>query len=883
MVMEDAASARVNFPIDQDEQARQRKPEYLLAQDVFALLKQHVVHACERVKTVNNESDVDESRTHDAILINGKRGAGKSVILINLQLYLNQDHNLAKELLILKPIDPTLLERNDSLFLNIVVASVINDEHVKSAMRSNNSTVDEFHERLERLGNAFEGVERQREQFGMEKLRTYMGSIGLRNQIHHFFGAVLRMTNRKLIVMPIDDVDVALHFSFDQIEIVRRYLVTPYVLPIISGDLDLYHEIIWRNFHGRMTSESKISSYEARKNSEQLSLEYLRKVIPLPRRIELPELTFYLKDPAIFLSKTNMRNEDVPLLRFPIFKFWLDVLFNDRLNGVGGSYFPIPLNSIRDFSQLVTYVAKELPDLEYFLRNFSSRMEIKKAVTIFGQASGKFYIEAQFSDAETNKIKGKIRRIGNTEINEMRVFIEKWQDLLGGFFSKHSGGKAAALIFDANQHFRKVKNKKENVISVLKTDLFRPQKHDSFPSIMKFSSIKCDWDIYLQGKLPESWMRNIPKCFILPYPLPENGRPIVPKKLREYHEKIKDNNLSANVEFLIALMTYRSFRKGDTRGGMLFNGRLFELVILTLVADVNEEDIFNIINNPPFYSSANLIAQDAKSLGKYDGIVNSSNAVSSEIQEAIKKLVEKINEWRARNENALSGVPNSWFIYKLAKKFFSQISMYENDENKIESVGNAGENHKNEVKKIAFCALQSFYYLWSYVGALEKGRIFNFNKVIGYRNINSVNGFKNNQMYKQNIESFFSIENNYFILSMAYTYLLKDHPLMELFKKIYDEIPKDVDDEFNDNLNEFLRKIKNELKIEIDEKYLLDMSLLELQGNINKFNEKLKSSAMYPDLTLESLPTKMPARSIIGKLRKMVMRRDELRNSKNKP
>ncbi|VEC02138.1 Uncharacterised protein [Klebsiella pneumoniae] len=55
-------------------------------------------------------------------------------MLVNLKEYLQQDHkDLLHDIHILKPVDPTLLEDNESLFLHIIVAALLSDKAIKLA------------------------------------------------------------------------------------------------------------------------------------------------------------------------------------------------------------------------------------------------------------------------------------------------------------------------------------------------------------------------------------------------------------------------------------------------------------------------------------------------------------------------------------------------------------------------------------------------------------------------------------------------------------------------------------------------------------------------------------------------------------------------------
>lgn len=50
------------------------------------------------------------------------------------------------------------------------------------------------------------------------------------------------------LVVLIDDVDMAFDKGFDVLEVVRKYLASPFLIPIVAGDMKLYKEIIETQF-----------------------------------------------------------------------------------------------------------------------------------------------------------------------------------------------------------------------------------------------------------------------------------------------------------------------------------------------------------------------------------------------------------------------------------------------------------------------------------------------------------------------------------------------------------------------------------------------------------------------------------------------------------
>ncbi|MBW4227545.1 hypothetical protein JW320_24425, partial [Enterobacter roggenkampii] len=285
----------IYIPLDSGESAVLKDPDTLLPRKIYEQLAQFIEKAVKDVDEVpKNSESFNETRSHKAISIDGERGTGKTSVLVNLRDYLESNHKeFAGDIHILDPIDPTLLEDGESLFLHIIVAAVLQDKKIKEAQSKDVDKSRLFIQKLENLANGLESIDLQHSQRGMDKIRSLYGSKHLANCVEAFLKSALDLIGRKLLILPIDDVDTSLNRAFENLEILRRYLTSPYVLPIVSGDRRLYNEVCWRDFHGRL---NKDSSYERNKSydiAKELAIEYQRKILPLPRRLSMPAVSDY--------------------------------------------------------------------------------------------------------------------------------------------------------------------------------------------------------------------------------------------------------------------------------------------------------------------------------------------------------------------------------------------------------------------------------------------------------------------------------------------------------------------------------------------------------------------------------------------------------------
>lgn len=798
----------VLFPINQDEQAVQAKADYLLAQDVFEKIADLLDRGLKKIARLESLDDLDQHRAHEAILLQGARGSGKSAVLVNLALYLKERRaDIADRLLIIKPIDPTLLENGKDMFLDVFIAALVRDRHIKAKLDLGGREAEAFYDQLSKVGSALESAQTQKKQYGINRVRALISGNGIAEEAHKLFQRALKLTCKELIVLPIDDVDTALQHAYEKIEIVRKYLVSPCVIPLISGDLALYNDVIWRDFHGRLLTNSEAEGSEALARAKRLSIDYQRKILPLPRRIIVPSLDTYLNDPQV-----KLLDKATELISFPMFKYWLEAVLNERVNGIENSYLPLPINTVREFAQLVSHVQELIPVLHVKLLELgvSARLDIRrfsfmkpaiaKEVAIFAKAYNDVLAletRAQRSKARSQAyaaLMARVEKIPEDASTGLNNIIATWQVVIKDYFKHHQKGGSVYLILRANEHFRHLAtNKSIEYTSIFDTDLFRPQQHSQYIQFHQTYDIKQEWGTHLEKYIPSAWKRNIPERCILPYPRPEIGRKIsgtenafTGKELLEINNEGVPNYHDEDAEIIRRLMTHYNFYTPLGRTTLTLTGRIFELLITSLIRNVNEAEILNLMYRPPFYSAAGLVRTKTVDLSSYDEPPNDddSNDEGHVVGDTLTKLVKKINGWRTKNGLDKTDPPHAQLIYNVFNKYFNQANYFNNPE----------KRHTGRIDLFG-TALQSFNAIWAIFGSFEKGPIFGFDEIIAYTNITEAgDAFRKSTLYKQNIEPFLrktatnsdeGTSANFNFRTGAYTYLLASHPLKYLFQRVY--------------------------------------------------------------------------------------------------
>jgi len=224
---------------------------------VSEILKEHRVG--------KDTTDITDCRFHDTIFIDGNRGVGKTAFMINIEHYYKYIAKIDKpNYLFLKPVDPTLLE-NTEKFLSVVLARII--EYINEKRDEFNSEYsEEYYKSIENLSKSLESIKTLDNDLGIEEIASNKSSLKLEQHAHDFFSVVCSIFEKNAIVMLIDDVDMAFDKGFDVLEVVRKYLASPYLIPIVAGDMKLYREIVETKFMSKIEFSKDVETFKLVKN-----------------------------------------------------------------------------------------------------------------------------------------------------------------------------------------------------------------------------------------------------------------------------------------------------------------------------------------------------------------------------------------------------------------------------------------------------------------------------------------------------------------------------------------------------------------------------------------------------------------------------------------
>lgn len=263
----------------------------------------------DRIKKVETEKpeELKKVRLHDTITILGSRGSGKTTFLYSLL----EHYRTSSGVVVLSVIDPTLIEEKGHIFLTVL--SQIKKEVECALSKSDcNPESSGFHERKEWMGRlkklaaglpSIDGVGRgyddwQDPEFIMDKgLTAVQAAKELEANFHALLELGLKILGKKIFILALDDIDIDFRRGWPVLEMIRKYLTSPLIVTVISGDLELFSKAIrkqqWKNF-GKALLKNEAEQLRLIGDYNDLVTEmegqYLQKVLPTQRRIHLTTL-----------------------------------------------------------------------------------------------------------------------------------------------------------------------------------------------------------------------------------------------------------------------------------------------------------------------------------------------------------------------------------------------------------------------------------------------------------------------------------------------------------------------------------------------------------------------------------------------------------------
>lgn len=326
---------KVRQGIAVDEGELLHKPQMDMLLDKIRQIMQSVADFRQQFNFDQRPSSVFHRRHHDAILLSGARGTGKTTFLLSaLHTLQRQSQDGNYSFCVFEPIDPTLFGYNEHILFTLI--SMIAKEVCRCrdfcetsryCQPGGSGDWEAWEKQLKDLAKGLQTVGDQREDIssgpaspkniwedaeylleeGIDKARS---SYELEYKLHSFINTSLKLLHKDAFVLGLDDVDTRPGIGWHVLEVLRRYLTTPQIIVIVSGNMELFQKLVERQQLKTFGLDFSSSNDALQKFSPQvteLTNQYLLKVLRTPLRIEL--LPFYEALERTFQTSKNPKED----------------------------------------------------------------------------------------------------------------------------------------------------------------------------------------------------------------------------------------------------------------------------------------------------------------------------------------------------------------------------------------------------------------------------------------------------------------------------------------------------------------------------------------------------------------------------------------------
>jgi len=297
------------------------------------------INEIENYKSLKFDIDnINEVKMHDAILVYGSRGNGKSTVMINLQDFITGNHVIEKaeklknRVKIFETIDPTIQEEDED-FLLVILSSILKEVENYKVDKYNKR--DAFYDSLENVLKIVEAT-RSKKKDDIDVFDKFYGlksGVGLAEELHRLFKYTKDIFEVDILIIPIDDVDMNLKQGYQIADSIRKYMSSPYIIPIVAFNIRQMRVVTKYNkykvFGLKIDYEIELEELSFLRS---LPNDYLSKVFPPNRRIYLKSVFEILQEAENKEKIIYFQKKDIKLKSFDMTSLVSELFYESHYN-----------------------------------------------------------------------------------------------------------------------------------------------------------------------------------------------------------------------------------------------------------------------------------------------------------------------------------------------------------------------------------------------------------------------------------------------------------------------------------------------------------------------------------------------------------------------
>jgi len=277
-------------------------------ESIFGNEYKKVMQIIEEIVRINENIKGDNEEINNIISIVGDRGTGKSSILLTLGKLLESekvknDYEALrkKNFKVMTTIDPSKLEKNDSI-LRLVLSQMFADysQKVNENREINNDKSREilmaFKEVYKNLCNLSLSNDEIKNEYEneLETLYKLSASLSLRSTFSKLVDNYLELNSKSdstYLVITIDDMDMNMSYAYSMIEDIRKYLMVPKVIVLMSYHYGQLKKVIEKQYAFEYSHLLELALVQ-KSEIEDLADKYIEKIMPPERRINIGKVDY---------------------------------------------------------------------------------------------------------------------------------------------------------------------------------------------------------------------------------------------------------------------------------------------------------------------------------------------------------------------------------------------------------------------------------------------------------------------------------------------------------------------------------------------------------------------------------------------------------------
>lgn len=323
----------------------------------------HVIDALVKSAKEEKNPSLQESR-NNIIAFTGDRGTGKTSCMMSVVNMMEEHMAESKEkkrFATVEVVDPSFFDENTNI-IYLVVGKMF--AAFRTAIEKDREKGETQKWQVNELMDGFSKVLSQISLMGksplsendtdIHQLNNLLVTVDLKKSLKLLVDRYLTYFEKDFLVIPVDDIDNNTDEAYQMMEQIRKYLILPNVIILISFKIEQITnvaELYFTKLYNPLLSKSKSPSISV----EDMAQKYLLKLFPLEHRVALPNLaTMMDKELEVYTT----RDATVPLLKGSTMKYTLTALIFKKTrylfyHATGATNQIVPSN-LREYRNLLT-------------------------------------------------------------------------------------------------------------------------------------------------------------------------------------------------------------------------------------------------------------------------------------------------------------------------------------------------------------------------------------------------------------------------------------------------------------------------------------------------------------------------------------------------